>query len=198
VLGFRVFAAQPTPSFLPQKNFSLFVSEKRGTSRTRINHHGTSTARCFSLSGSLSLFVAVLFQFFLRTTRISFRTIYQNPGALLKVVCGEIFREGKINFCICRACCIQSSFTSLSRLDAFSRFTLSLSLSSNAGTGRLGQGAKSLVIFQAVFRQPREALEGRFRGNDGSKNDDDDDGTVAATPASRERGGTERREVIAR
>jgi len=140
-----------------------------------------------------------LFQFFLRTTRISFRTIYQNPEALLKVVCGEIFREGKINFCICRAFCIQSSLTSLSlsRVSTRSHGLLSLSLSLQTRAGRLGQGAKSLVIFQAVFRQPREALEGRFRGNDGSKNDDDD-GTVAATPASRERGGTEGREVTAR
>ena len=87
---------------------------------------------------------------------------------------------------------------SLSLFDAFSRFTLSLSASFSfkRKTGRLGQGAKSLVIFQAVFSQPRAALEGRFRGNDGSENDDDD-GTVATTPAFT--GGTEfRSEVTAR
>lgn len=75
--------------------------------------------------------------------------------------------------------------------------SLSASFSFKRKTGRLGQGAKSLVIFQAVFEQPREAaLEGRFRGNDGSENDDDD-GTVATTPAFT--GGTEfRSEVTAR
>jgi hypothetical protein len=85
---------------------------------------------------------------------------------------------------------------SLSSTRSHGLLSLSASFSFKRKTGRLGQGAKSLVIFQAVFEQPREALEGRFRGNDGSENDDDD-GTVATTPAFA--GGTEfRSEVTAR
>ena len=113
------------PLFFSKKFFIIRVGEKRHFSHP---HQSWYVHHSF-VSLSLSIFVAVLFQFFLRTTRISFRTIYQNPEALLKVVCGEIFREGKINFCICRACCIQSSLTSTR---SHGLLSLSLSLSSNA------------------------------------------------------------------
>jgi len=128
VLGFRVFAAQPTPSFLLKKIFHYSCRRKEAL-LAPASIMVRPLLVCFSLS--LYLCRGVVSVFSAHDAHFLSNDIPKSGGSFKSCLWGNFQREreGKINFCICRACCIQSSLTSTR---SHGLLSLSLSLSSNA------------------------------------------------------------------